>query len=261
MTKSTLIDSSAIGVELSWSFGDGDAEAVTISRDTMRKLLTTHGFDPDLVGEFSEDLALRKALHTVKGRSKTIVVQELRRPNRDTPRAFGIYKVIAKEGEKGDAVIMGARVRCESQRVVCLPPEGDSCFADAICKKVGDEMARIANSLLDNVINWGISEILTAIGWTCLGWISRRRNSGGVYFASSCSVTERFVALLQDIEGVSHVFAEGKRGPSNYHFIPEVMEVYPKPLAMSMWKQSATAQYEAQTAQLIKDLEKQVWII
>lgn len=257
MTKSnsTLIDPSAIGVELSWSFGDGDAEAVTIPRDEMRRMLDENGFDPKLVGEFSEDLALRKALHTVKGRSKTIVVQELRRPRKDTPRAFGVYKVIGKEGEAGDDVRMGARVRCAAKHVVCLPPEGQDHF-DPECEKVGKEMARIANSLLDNVINWGISEILTTIGWSSLGWINRRRNSGGVYFVSTSPTAESFVRLLQDIQRCSVRLAADKKRPRNYHFIPEVMEVYPKPLTMSMWKESAQAQYEAQTAQLVKDLEK-----
>ncbi len=253
MTKSTpLIDPDAIGVELSWSFGDGDAEAVTMPRDTLCQLLIEHGFDRGLVGNMSEDLALRKAVHTVKGRSKIIVVQELRRPNKDTPRAFGVYKVIGKDGESGDDMRMGARVRCAAQHVVCLPPEGEVDF-DPACEKVGKELARIANSLIDNVINWGISEVLVSIGWDRLGWISRRRNSGGVYFASKSDATERFVALLQAIESQSKVDAVGLR---DYHFIPEVMEVYPKPLTMGMWKNSATAQYEQQTEQLLKDLHK-----
>ena len=253
---SNLIDPDAIGVELSWSFGDGDAESVTMPRTTLAALLTKHGFDPELVGEMSEDLALRKACHTVKGRSKTIVIQELRRPNKDTPRAFGIYKVIAKEGEAGDDVVMGARVRCAAQHVVCLPPEGDDAFVDRDCERVGKELARIANSLIDNVINWGISEVLVHIGWHSLGWISRRRNSGGVYFAARDDITERFVALLEDIALRSEERAVDKFIPSSYHFIPEVMEVYPKPLTMGMWKHSAQAQYEQQTEQLLKDLHK-----
>ena len=254
----TLIDPSAIGVELSWSFGNGDAEAVTMPRTTLAELLLKHGFDPKLVEDVSEDLALRKATHTVKGRSKTIVIQELRRPNRDTPRAFGIYRVTGREGESGDNVRMGARVRCAAQHVVCLPPEGEDqhVFRDTDCERVGNELARIANSLIDNVINSGISGILVDIGWHQLGWISRRRNSGGVYFASTSDETERFVALLQDIALRSEERAVDKRHPDIYHFIPEVMEVYPKPLTMGMWKHSAQAQYEQQTDQLLKDLHK-----
>lgn len=250
----TLIDPDAIGVEVSWSFGDGDAEAVTMPRTTLADLLSKHGFDPGLVPDVSEDLALRKARHTVKGRSKTIVIQELRRPNKDTPRAFGIYKVIGKEGESGDDVKMGARVRCAAKHVVCLPPEGDDDFEPS-CEKVGQELTRIANSLLDNVINGGISDALVSIGWS-LGWLSRRRNSGGVYLVNSSSDAERFVALLQDIQVASAWEAQNKRTPHNFHFIPEIMEVYPKPLAMGMWKHSAEAQYEQQTAQLLKDLRQ-----
>lgn len=257
MTK-TLIDPAAIGVELSWSFGDGDAEAVTMPRETLRVLLAKHGFAPELVGEMSEDLALRKAAHTVKGRSKTIVVQELRRPNKDTPRAYGVYRVVGHVGERGDDMIMGARVRCEGQHVLCLPPSGDACFADHDCQRVGSELARIANSLIHNVINWGISDVVVNIGRVLLGWISRRRNSGGVYFASTNDVTERFVALLQGIETESQTIAArpGEHNPDDHRFVPEIMEVYPKPLAMDMWKSSAKAQYEQQTQQLLNDLHK-----
>ncbi len=252
-----LIDPDAIGVEVSWSFGDGNAEAVTMPRTTLAELLSKHGFDPGLLPEVSEDLALRKARHTVKGRSKTLVIQELRRPNKDTPRAFGVYKVCGQDGEKGDDMVMGARVRCEAQRVVCLPPEGEdqTVFTDSDCEKVGKEMARIANSLLDNVINGGISDVLVSIGWD-LGWISRRRNSGGVYFASSSEPTERFVALLQAIAGESGALAANKRNARNYYFIPQTMEVYAKPLTIGMWKDSAKDQYEQQTAQLLKDLQQ-----
>lgn len=251
-----LIDPDAIGVELSWSFGNGDAESVTMPRTTLVELLAKHGFDPTLVEDVSEGMALRKALHTVKGRSKTIVIQELRRPRHDTPRAFGIYKVTGKEGESGDDVVMGARVRCEAQSVVCLPPEGVGAFGSVECERVGNELARIANSLINNVINSGISGILVDIGWHHLGWISRRRNSGGVYFAATSDETERFVALLQDIALRSEELAVDKLCASSYHFIPEVMEVYPKPLTMGMWKHSAQAQYEQQTEQLLKDLHK-----
>ncbi len=253
-TSAPLIDPDAIGVEVSWSFGDGDAEAVTMPRPTLAVLLTKHGFDPGLVPEVSEDLALRKARHTVKGRSKEIVIQELRRPNKDTPRAFGIYKVIAKQGESGDDVKMGCRVRCAAQHVVCLPPEGED-QSDPVCEKVGQELARISNSIIDNVINGGISDALVSIGWS-LGWISRRRNSGGVYFASSSPSTERFVALLQDIAKESEALAANKRNARNFYFIPQAMEVYAKPLTMGMWKDSAKDQYEQQTSQLLKDLQQ-----
>lgn len=124
MTNASHIDSDAIGVEVSWGFGFGDALAVTLRRYDVAEALVRHGFDPNLVDEMTEDMALRKAQHTVKGRSKEIVIQELRRPNKDTPRAFGVYKVTGKEGESGDDVTMGARVRCGAGEVVWSAARG-----------------------------------------------------------------------------------------------------------------------------------------
>lgn len=260
MSKTIVqIDSQAIGVEVSWSFGYGNAEAVTLPRAKVRELLQECGFDTDLVADYSEDIALRKAQRAVKGRSKTLVIQELRRPNKDTPRAFGVYKVIGKEGERGDDVRMGARVRCGARQIVCLPPEGETVFTDTECEAVGNEIARIGNSLLDNVVNRDISDMLVAIGWARLGWISRRRNSGGVYFVPTSDDAERFIRLLQGLESMSHAHASPRRRPGQdermYHFIPQVMEVYPKPLTMSMWSSSAKDQYAAQMDKLAADLK------
>lgn len=245
-----VIDPEAVGVEASWSFGNGNAEAVTLARETVRDIIAQRGFDPGLIIEMDADMALRKAQHTVKGRSKSIVIQELRRPNKDTPRAFGVYKVVGKDGEAGDDVVMGARARVEGQHVVCLPPEGDSVFVDADCERICNEITRIANSLIDNVINRDISDMLVAIGWSRLGWISRRRNSGGVYFIGRSDAAERYVGLLQDLQKATAVNTRA------FQFIPQVMEVYPKPLTMDMWQGSARDQYEGQTEQLLKDLAK-----
>ncbi len=273
MTKTTTtpaIDSDAIGIEVSWSYGYGDAEAVTLPRQDVRNVLAATGWPTTLLPNPDEDMALRRARNTVKGRSKEIVVQELRRPNKDTPRAFGIYKVIAKDGESGDDIVMGARVRCGAGLVLCLPPEDQAVFTDTACESVGNELARIANSLIDNAINTDISALLVEIGWNHLGWINRRRNSGGVYFISSgdeeaADQAERFIALLQGIAKLSHERAATKANAIGqplsanaqraYHFIPQIMEVYPKPLSMSMWKDSAQDQYQAQTEKLLADLK------
>lgn len=245
-----LIDSDAIGVEVSWSFGNGDAEAVTISRENVRVLLAERGFDPALVDELNEDQALRKAAHAVKGRSKELVIQELRRPNKDTPRAFGVYQVIGRDGETGDDLTMRARARCEAGRIRCLPPEGATGYEDERCRKVGEEIARIANSLLDNVVNRDISDLLTEIGWSELWWITRRRNSGGVYYVPAGQGAERFVELLHGLESVSKAMSDS---PSRW-FCPEVMEVYPKPLTMRLWSGAARNQYAAQVDKLMGEL-------
>jgi hypothetical protein len=244
---STKIDKDAIGIEVSWSFGDGDAEAVTLPRDLVRNALMHHGFKGELIENPSEDTVLRTALQTVKGRSKEIVVQELRRPRKDTPRAVGVYQVQAKEGESGDNMVCGARVRIEAGRIVALPPEGgDVIYA---CMAVASDLARMANSLLDNCVNRDISNALVDIGWGS-AWITRRRNSGGVYFIPAGDRAERFLALLKALEvATSHELRTRQ-------FVPQVMEVYPKPLTMSMWSASARDQYDAQVADLVVELRK-----
>lgn len=241
------IDPDAIGIEVSWSFGDGDAEAVKLPRALVRKVLTSHGFGGDLIEEFDADTALRTAQQMVKGRSKAIVIQELRRPNRDTPRAVGVYQVQAKEGERGDDVVCGARVRVEGERVRSMPPEGGSEIVP--CMDIALELERISNSLLDNVVNRDISNALVAIGWSSY-WITRRRNSGGVYFIPAGDKAERFLAVLEALQ-LATVSKDRKN-----QFIPQVMEVYEKPLTMSMWSHSARDQYDAQVAELLTDLKK-----
>lgn len=246
------IDSDAIGVELSWSFGYGDAAAVTLPRTQVVNAVHAAGF-PGYVPEcIDADDALRRAAKAVKGRSKTIVIQELRRPNRDTLRAYGVYRVTGQDGEAGDSIDCKARVRIEDNKVVCLPPEGDLAFADMDCENIGRGMSRLANTLIRSVINRDISDMLVAIGWSQLGWISRRRNSGGVYFALTSDATERFVTLLQALECLTvseHIDRAN-------HFIPQIMEVYPKPLTMNMWSGSTKDQYQAQTESLLKELTK-----
>jgi hypothetical protein len=241
------IDKAAIGIEVSWSFGDGDAEAVRLPRADVRAVLAKHGFDVSLIDDMSSDTALRKALLMVKGRSKTIVIQELRRPNKDTPLSVGVYQVQARDGESGDNVVCGARVRVQGARVECLPPEGGTFIVE--CQNVAHELARIANSLISHAVNRDISDAITHIGWSCF-WITRRRNSGGVYFMHSGPAAERFIGMLQDIQALTSHSAR------RYQFFPQIMEVYAKPLTMAMWRDSARDQYEAQVQDLLEQLKK-----
>jgi len=241
------IDKQAIGIEVSWSFGFGDAEAVSLPRTDVRTAVSQNGFDGGLIADLTPNVALRKALHLVKGRSQTIVVQEMRRPNKDTPMSVGVYQVQARDGEAGDNVVCGARARVTGDRVEALPPEGGDWILE--CETVAREMARIANSLLVNVVNRDLSDALTSIGWEH-SWITRRRNSGGVYFMPSGQSAERFVALLQDLQALT---ANSAR---EYQFIPQMMEVYAKPLTMAMWSSSARDQYDAQVEELVAQLKK-----
>jgi len=241
------IDKAAIGIEVSWSFGFGDAEAVSLPREAVRGAVVTNGFSGKLIDELSPNTALRKAMILVKGRSQTIVIQELRSPNKDTPMSVGIYQVQPQEGERGDNVVCGARVRVTGSDIEALSPEGAAWIPE--CETVARELARIANSLFTNVVNRDISAILTAIGWDH-SWITRRRNSGGVYFMPAGPSAERFVSLLQDLESLTVNSAR------QYQFVPQIMEVYAKPLTLAMWAHSAKDQYDAQVEELVAQLKK-----
>lgn len=241
------IDNSAIGIEVSWSFGFGDAEAVSLPRADVRAAITSNGFSGKLIEDLAPNTALRKGLLLVKGRSKTIVIQELRRPNKDTPMSVGIYQVQPETGESGDNVVCGARVRVQGDAIEALPPEGRDWIPE--CETVANELARMANNLLTNVVNRDISDALTSIGWEH-AWITRRRNSGGVYFMPSGPSAERFVSLLQDIQALTAGSAR------QYQFVPQIMEVYAKPLTLSMWSHSARDQYDAQVDELVVQLKK-----
>lgn len=243
------IDKAAIGIEVSWSFGDGDAEAVTLPRAGVRAAILRNGFDPELIPDLSPNKALRRAEGLVKGRSKTLVIQELRRPNKDTPMSVGIYQVQPCEGEGGDDVVCGARTRVQPDGTIeALAPEGQDTPISA-CFVIAADLARIANELLTSVVNRDISDAIASIGWAH-GWITRRRNSGGVYFFPAGPTAERFVSLLHDLQAMT---AHAKR---EFQFIPQLMECYPKPLTMAMWSDSARDQYDAQVADLVAQLKK-----
>lgn len=241
------IDSAAIGIEVSWSFGDGDAEAVTLPRSLVQDILRKNGLDADLLELPDADTALRTAQQVVKGRSKDLVIAELRRPNKDTPRAVGVYQVQGKEGESGDDMVCGARVRVENGRVCALPPEGSQEIAP--CMVVAKDLERISNSLIDNAVNRDISNVLVSIGWSSY-WITRRRNSGGVYFIPAGKKAEQFLSVLESLQAATSPLERKNQ------FIPQVMEVYEKPLTMQMWAGSARDQYDAQVAGLLDDLKK-----
>jgi hypothetical protein len=242
------IDEYAIGIEVSWPVGFGDSEAVTVSREAVRQAVRDNGFPADLVDNPMPATALRKALQLVKGRSKKIVVQEIRRPNRDTPMSIGVYQVQPSGDESGDNVVCGARARVQpGGHVQALSPEGGMPIPE--CTVVAQELARIANTLVDRMVNREISDILTRIGWD-FGWITRRRNSGGVYFIAAGLAAERFVGLLQDLQALT----EGDE--PEHRFIPQIMEVYAKPLTMAMWAHSASDQFDSEVADLVEQLKK-----
>lgn len=243
-TMATLIDSKAIGVEVSWSFGDGDAEAVTLDRYATRQLFEDCGFY-DLIEDITPSEALVRASRLAP-RVRDISVKEFKRPNRDTPRSFGIYYVTTEEGESGDQFICGSRVRIEYDTAVCVASEDG--IQNPKCMEIGNRMADTANKLLSKVINADLSAALLSIGHSKLFWISRRKNQGGVYYLQNDSRAESFVKLL-------HALRDATQHELRYkQFIPQIVEMYPRPLTMETWEGAAQDDFESKIDKLVTDL-------
>lgn len=246
--KNEYIDPKAMGADFCWSFGDGDAEACKLPREIVRDLFSSLGFNPALIDELDVSEAMKRAMG-IAHRGKNIVIKELKSPHKDTPKAFGIYQVQGVQGESGDNIVCGARVRvhgARNQPVICLPPEGRDEIPE--CMKVGDDMVRIVTELTSNVLNRDLSQAILAVGGK-LGWISRRKNKGGVYYLHRTDA-ERFATLLKGIQGMTaHM-------PRDAQFIPHITEQYDRPLTIDSWSGAALDHYEAKVGQLVKDLDR-----
>lgn len=245
--RTATIDTDAMGVELSWAFGNSDNEAVTIPRPVVGAILVANSFSTDYLSELTPSDALKRAAELAPNR-KALSVKELARPNSDSPRVFGIYCRVAVPGERGDTWVMGARVRAVGDEIVAMPPEGAADMLMA-ARPAAETMERQANALLTNVFNQDIGMMLTSIGRD-QGWISRRRNSGGVYYMQTGARAEAFVALLLDLK------AETASHHISRQFIPEIIEVFPRPLTQATIADAATHHFEAKITTLVDQLRK-----
>ena len=243
---SNIIDSQAMGADFCWSFGDGDARACMLPREAVRAVFVENGFDPALIEDVDASEAIRRAAG-VASKSKRIKIIQMDRPNRDTPRAFGIYQVTPIEGESGDSIICGARVRVTSgTSAVCLPPMYGSEIE--ACMVVGREMVNIVSELCENVYNRDVSQALVAAG-NQMGWLGRRRNKGGCYYLNRPSA-ERFAQLLKAIERMTSAH------PRAHQFIPHITEQYDRPLTVASWSGAAQDHYASKVQGLVGDLDK-----
>jgi len=258
--EESTLDPKAIGIEASWGFGYGDAQAVILRRQDVRQVLIDNGVDWDrateLVPEFGSDDALKRALR-YSPKKKHLTIKEFARPNKGTPRAIGIYVRNAgvTGGEAGDGWDCAARVRWDaaSSSIVCLPPEGETKFPHLEAQQIGLHMADMSNNTMLNVMNVDLSMALTDVGYR-MGWISRRRNSGGVYFLPADTDeeranAERFASILRGLAGLTD------HKQRSHQFIPQVHELFPSPMTMSSWQGSAEDAFAAEVEKLQKDLE------
>lgn len=255
-----LIDPAAVGVEVSWSFGNGSSDAVKLSRAAIRAAFVEHGFGihaPE--SELDVDDVLRRVQRLGTG-VQAVAVRELARPRKDTPRCVGVYVrreiVQGAESERGDGWELVARVRGHaSLGIVCMPPEGLGAFVDdALGQRgvtEGKRLAALANSLIDEVHNGDISRALVSAAQSCL-CIARRPGGGGVYLLLRNAAAESFVALLQSI---ARMTVERDR---SQRFAYQAQETYAKPLTTASWAESTEAQLTAEAHRLLGDLEAMV---
>jgi len=254
-----MIDPKAVGVETSWSFGYGDAEAVCIDRQSVRDVFEANGVTPkiaaSLVPTLDSNAAIKRALRYAP-KKKHLAIKELARPNNNAVRVVGIYVRDARQGEAGDGWRMAARVRFDghAHAIVCLPPEGAATFGSAEAKSIGEAMAAMANNVMANVMNVDISDALCDLGHA-RGWITRRRNSGGVYFLPTHTerakgTAEAFVKILFGLAALTDHL------PRRRQFIPQCHDLFPSPMTMSSWSGSAQDNFEADITKLQGELDR-----
>jgi hypothetical protein len=247
-----------MGVEVNWSFGDGDGVAVSIPREHVRDELVKAGFPralvmPDEPHKTKQDpkpitivVAMRTTARLGFGR---VQVDKLAAPNPDTPAAFG-FKVQEKgEGEKGDRWPMGARVRVDPHtgEAVALPPEGQTQFTIKVCEKAAKRFAAIANMMVTHATNRDLSQAL--LDAVCrVDGIGRIRNRGGSYMIPDGEDLDRFVDLLDALRDATANESLAHR------FVPDVEPKYSDPLSVAMWQRRAVEDFATDIDSLLNDL-------
>ena len=189
-----------LGDFVAWEFGAGEHE-FSSPRDQVHAVFEAHGFGDCIeAGEEDPGTALLRA-NRVGGivRGRGIVVEPMERPNKDTPAAIAVYKKQTVEGETGDKIAPGARVRIDpaTNRAVALPLEG-STTCEPQCLKVAEQIADRCNEILSNVKNKELSVALCLAGRS-LYWAPFRRKVGGAYFVFAAQAP-RWRALTDDLE-------------------------------------------------------------
>lgn len=243
MTTNDIIDPQAMGADFCWSFGDGDARACMLPRRDVRAVFSENGFDGNLIEEMDASEALKRAFYIVS-KGKNIIIKQMEKHDRDSARVFGVYLVTPKDGESGDDITCGARVRVDtSTTAICLAPA--DCDEIPGCMNVGQAMVDIVDQLVVNVFNRDISQALLAVG-AKLGWLGRRQNKGGVYYLNRRSA-ERFARLLKSLQRMS-LHGDG--------FTPSITEQYNRPLTVSTWTDAAQFHYASKVDGLVRDLDR-----
>ena len=124
-----------------------DADSISILRTDLKAIFESEGY----AGYVHDKMEPVAALARAKGDPlpKGFKVLQFARPNADTPVSYGIYHQTSLDGESGDRIDCGARVRLDKAtgQIVALPPDG--CAPHAECMEIAGRIAAAANKLIN----------------------------------------------------------------------------------------------------------------
>jgi hypothetical protein len=191
-----------------------------------------------LVPEMDPQTALNRAVKEARLRRQDgFVAMSFKRPNSDAAMAWGIYRVESKDGEAGDSLVLGARVRLIGSLAVVSPPEAGE--PDGECMERGRLIVEHANHLITHIETRDMSGALTATVHHLSG--VPLRNRGGFYLLPPATC-EQWAALRPGLE---------KMGVG-----PFVIEMFDSPQAMKTAATAARSALESDIVELVADLEK-----
>lgn len=221
-----------IGDLISWNNG-----GVDVPRVEAREVFALVGLEK-LIPDMDPQTALNRAVKEARLRRQDgFVAMPFKRPNSDAAMAWGIYRVESKDGETGDQLVLGARVRLIGSLAVVSPPEAAE--PDGECMERGRLIVEHANHLITHVETRDMSGALTATVNALSG--VPLRNRGGFYLLPPATC-EQWASLRPGLE---------KMGIG-----PFVIEMFDSPQAMQTAATAARSALESDIVELVADLEK-----
>lgn len=221
-----------IGDVIGWNTEDIDVERVlakgVFEKVGMGKLI------PDMDPETALNRAVKEARFT---KGEGLVALPFKKPNKDTPKAWGIYEFQVQEGEKGDKPILGARIRLENGVAMVREPEENDPIL--VCMERAIKIAEHANHLITHAETRDVSNALSATVAALSGVPLRKR--GGLYLLppGTCETWDVLVPGLTEL-GVD----------------PLVLPMYDEPKVMQQAGKAARGALESDLKELVADLEK-----
>lgn len=228
----------AAGAEHIGDFVAWDTADVDVPRAALRKAFDSVGFG-DLLGDIDPDVALSRA--RVRHNGRDLVARAIQKTDKDATAAVAISKVVERDGEQGQDLVLGARCRSVGGVIYATPrPDGTS---DPECMKRADEIAEAANHMLSHVPT---AEMTAATIAACrkIGGVSVRESRGGCYFVPAIHAERwrKLITALSEVCGNS--------------FRPVLFDIYDTPMAKASVAQSAKSAFETELAELTEELEK-----